>query len=508
MLWCRKNDVSVIESRPRWAETSVEWSPKGTYMATFHQQGIALYGGKRWARMQRFAHKDVKYIDFSPCENYIVTLSTSAPPQNPQDPQAIVIWDVKTGERKRGFDINPGEQERGWPVFKWSQDDKYCGRLVVKKNSEGEVEDAFISVYETPSMGLLDKKSLKIPQVRDFSWSPTDNVIAFWTPEVGERPARIALMSMPNREELTSKNLVRVVDCKLIWQKNGDHLCVGVERHNKRKTATSWSFCLFHMREKLIPCDIVELEEKTPLIHAEWEPLGTKLAIIHGEAPRISCSVYDVAEGKVTLLKCMERVNANRIFWSPRGRYLVMAGLGSMQGVFEFIDTETMEMMNTGEHFMASECLWDPTGRYIITVVSFLRHQTDTGYYVWSHQGKLLQKFVIPKFYSLAWRPQPPSLLTPKEVRACEKNYKQYQSEFEAQDKMSMSKASEEQKAKRRDLLDRWEDFQERAIYLASKRVSMYAALRPTLSEDMVAEEVEEVAEVFLTETVDIVDSF
>lgn len=29
------------------------------------------------------------------------------------------------------------------------------------------------SVYETPSMGLLDKKSLKIEGVRDFCWSPS-----------------------------------------------------------------------------------------------------------------------------------------------------------------------------------------------------------------------------------------------------------------------------------------------------------------------------------------------
>lgn len=122
------------------------------------------------------------------------------------------------------------------------------------------------------------------------------------------------------------------------------------------------------MREKLIPCDIVELEERVKLGHCAWEPTGTKVrvhlpldrgggsgstcikprrltmpgcplpcafvqfAIIHGEAPRICCSVYDLADGKVTLVKCLDKVQANHISWSPRGRYLILAGLGQMQG--------------------------------------------------------------------------------------------------------------------------------------------------------------------------------
>ena len=34
-----------------------------------------------------------------------------------------------------------------------------------------------ISVYEAPDMGLLDKKSVKLDAVQDFSWSPADPVM-------------------------------------------------------------------------------------------------------------------------------------------------------------------------------------------------------------------------------------------------------------------------------------------------------------------------------------------
>ena len=53
-----------------WTETYVRWSPKGTYLATFHHQGIALWGGEEFKRMMRFSHPGVQLIDFSPCERY------------------------------------------------------------------------------------------------------------------------------------------------------------------------------------------------------------------------------------------------------------------------------------------------------------------------------------------------------------------------------------------------------------------------------------------------------
>ena len=65
---------------------------------------------------------------------------------------------------------------------------------------------------------------------------------------------------------------------------------------------------------------------------------------------------------------------------------------------------------------MAGELEWDPTGRYVVSSVSFWRHQNDTGFYVWSFQGKLLQRVLRDKFYQILWRPRPPTLLTTKNI--------------------------------------------------------------------------------------------
>lgn len=57
----------------------------------------------------------------------------------------------------------------------------------------------------------------------------------------------------------------------------------------------SYNFEIFHMREKEIPVDSVEIKEP---IHAfAWEPIGCKFAIIHGEVPTVSVSFYEVRFG-------------------------------------------------------------------------------------------------------------------------------------------------------------------------------------------------------------------
>ena len=47
---------------------------------------------------------------------------------------------------------------------------------------------------------------------RDFSWSPTDNTIAYWVPEVDQIPAKVTLIEIPSRKEIRTKNLFLVQD--------------------------------------------------------------------------------------------------------------------------------------------------------------------------------------------------------------------------------------------------------------------------------------------------------
>jgi len=448
-------DASEVVNRPRWTDSYVKWSPMGSYLATFHPRGIAVWGGADFTKIAKFEHPNVQFIDFSPCENYLVTFSppnsrgaaTATGPDG--EPTAICIWETRTGVRKRSFHA---EMPHVWPIFKWSHNDKFFARMS---------KDGSLSIYETPSFGLLDKKSIKVPGMRDFSWSPTDNILSYWVAENKDVPARVVLLQLPSRNEVRVKNLFSVASCKMHWQKSGDYLCVKVDRYTKLKregneskyTGLYCNFEVFHMRGKQIPVDSVEIKEN---VHAfAWEPVGHKFAIIHGETQSLNVSFYGVKTGQTpTLLKKYERKSANHLFWSPTGQFIVLAGLRTMNGVMEFIDTSDFTTMNSGEHFMCTDIEWDATGRYVMTAVSWWGHKVDNAYWLWSFQGKILKRYQCDKFCQLLWRPRLPTLLPHDKLKEIKRNLKKYSVEFDKVDSIRGSAKTKELLVKRKKQYD------------------------------------------------------
>ncbi|XP_074557512.1 eukaryotic translation initiation factor 3 subunit B-like [Curcuma longa] len=458
----------LVHQRQYWTESFVQWSPLGTYLATVHRQGAAVWGGaSTFNRLMRFAHPQVRQIDFSPGEKYIITYS-SHEPSNPRDSHRIVIniFDVRTGKLMRDFKGNVDEFTTGgsggvsgisWPVFRWGggKEDKYFARI--GKN--------VIAVYETETFALVDKKSMKVDNVVDFSWSPTDPILALFVPEQGggNQPARVSLVQIPGKEELRQKNLFSVSDCKVYWQNNGEYLAVKVDRYTKTKKSTYTGFELFRIKERDIPIEVLELDNKNDKIIAfAWEPKGHRFAVIHGDGPRPDISFYSMRTsqntGRVSKLMTLKSKQANALYWSPAGRYILLAGLKGFNGQLEFYNVDELETMATGEHFMATDIEWDPTGRYIATAVTSV-HEMENGFHIWSFNGKLLYRISRDHFYQFLWRPRPPSLLTAEKEEEIAKNLKKYSKKYEAEDQDVSMQLNEQDRKKRKMLQDQWNEW-------------------------------------------------
>jgi len=495
-------EPSRIEDRARWTETFVQWSPLGTYLATFHIKGIALWGGPNFERLMKFSHAGVQYIEFSPCERYIVSYSPQA--ENTDPMKMVIIWDIRTGQEKRSFSI---DGTTTWPIFRWSKDDKYFARIGLD----------VLSVYETPSFGLLHKKSIKLVGIRDFSWSPTDNILAYWVAENKDVPARVVLIEIPSRVEIRANNLFNVASCTMHWQKSGDYLCVKVDRFSKVKkekgenpkySGMYYNFEIFHLREKNIPKDSEEVKEA---IHAfAWEPVGNKFAIIHGESPNICVSFYGVKTGqKPTMLKRLEKRVCNNLFWSPMGQFIVLADLRA-NGILEFVDTNDFTVMNTTDHFQVTDVEWDPTGRYVVTAVSYWKVKVDTGYWIWSFQGKIIKRNNLEGFCNFMWRPRPPTLLSVEQQKEIRKNLKKYSPQFESKDRMRMTKASKELMEKRSKLMKDFEEIRNRQLDIWKSQKPRRLELRTNVDTDELDSDTknveEEVVEFFVKEEIAVVE--
>lgn len=239
-------DCSPVDVRvQKWAELYLQWSHSGTYLASLHRPGVALWSGPRLdgplgVNVFRLSHPGVRLIQFSPCENYLVSWSDEPLENLESHPNAAVretfgpddegnsyvVWDIKAQRVLRTFPADrPAATDEArpplaWPAFKWSPDDAYVARCTV---------GSAIQVYELPAMGLLDKKSIKLDGVQNFEWCPMGDkdweahkagkrrecMMVFWMPEAPNQPARVNLMGIPSRKTLRSKNLFNVTDVSL-----------------------------------------------------------------------------------------------------------------------------------------------------------------------------------------------------------------------------------------------------------------------------------------------------
>ena len=554
---------------PKWAELYLQWSPNGTYLASLHRVGVALWSGPKLdgpigVNVLRFTHPGVRMVQFSPCENYLVTWSDEplvvenhpAPAVRetfgPEDEGAqFVIWDVKYARPLRSFraDAPPSDPDaprpqQAWPVFRFSPDDQYVARC--------QIGNA-IQVYELPGMGLLDKKSIKIEGVQDFDWCPMSEkdwaarkegkgkecMLVYWTPEAQNQPARVNLMAIPSRKILRSKNLFNVTDCKFYWQNQGDYLCVKVDRHARKAKSKKATFCnleLFRLREKDYPVEVIEHKDYVPSF--AWEPNGNRFAIVSTNDPnfgqnvpgavvKYTVSFYqpDPKKGDFTPIKHLEGKVANTLMWSPRGRHIVLATMGSPTKFdIEFWDLDftlddsaakresaepgaNVQLLATGEHYGITDMAWDPSGRYLASSASSWRSTPEPGYNLWSFSGQLLNHSAQDKFKQFLWRPRPKTLLSREQQKKIRRELKEYSRQFDEDDAAEENRGSAEKLAQRQREIAEWDAWRQRNnARLAAARKQLGKELKKAQPKEEDEEKIEEWTEELLGEEEEVVE--
>jgi translation initiation factor 3 subunit B len=340
-------------------------------------------------------------------------------------------------------------------MMHWSSDEK----ILMRQNEE----DGSISCFSLPSMQPACKR-IKYDGAQGAVFSPSESTICFWIPEKNQNPARVVLVEVPSRKEIRSKILFNVAQCRFFWHPSGEYLCVQVDRHSKSKKTIYTNLELFRVTKKDVPVEVLEF--KDPVHSFAWEPEGTRFVVLHGEPPRIDVTFFtmgceeDLKPGvplQLEKLQTLSKKGVNEVRWSPKGHNLILAGLRNLNGYFEWWNVDEMEMVQSDEHFMATDIDWDPTGRYIVTSVGAWRHAMENGYIVWSVLGKKLHTVQKNQFWQFMWRPRPKCLLTKEEEASITTDWKTWKATFDKEDAKAKEFASDEERQERIRLLAEFE---------------------------------------------------
>lgn len=437
MFWCNSEgepniayDGSDQKAGGRnWVEKQVQWSPKGTYLATFHPQGIVLWAGERFGRCGRFAHPGVEGISFSPDERFLITFRLSGP-IDAKD--ALIVWNVRDGTKLRAFGLkDPMEKNMivhfvdkqtnknmfgkitwsddgqeftincgGGDVFrgicdepgvfkiedkaayrqvevrpvsnpnvlKWSHDGNYVARM------SGDI----ISVYELPGMKLMDSRSIAAERVVDFEWCPNSNMLAYWALGIGNTPSRVTMVRIPSREEIPGRNLFGVSDGRLYWQDRGEFLCVQMMRQTGKKGVTAPRLMVLRVTETSVPVEQVDLDD--PIIHLAWEPSGERFSVVTGDRRQQTLRFYSMTapggKKELTLISTLggaDKIGSKHlnqfdtVAWSPAGSIALLAFFPTDGTQFEIYDVDSKSYITTAphKHDLGREVSWDPSGRFV-----------------------------------------------------------------------------------------------------------------------------------------------
>ena len=420
-----QREPELFWHKEEWAVGSIAWSPNGSYLATAHTMGVVLWGGPPPFEkpLGKFEHSGVGKFAFSPQERFLVTASVvssskdGAAPKD-DDPKTVVFHDIATGKRKLEF---TGVKSSIWPLFRFSHNDDYFATVVKDK----------IQVYDSETMQLVGKTSLRIPGVKTFSWAPAgpygyDSVIAYYVPvpPSNNQPASVTILSVPDKAVIRQKNVFDVKDCRLHWHPRGQFLCAKVDRlvGNKKKFKTARVFFGKDVRVKLLEDDpdleplqanrkVEEMWAKaSDKVKDHYEKMALEDKARYNKELNFSTTFqifrFDQKDVPVEELEFGKADPVVAFAWQPGGRmFAVIHGKQLKPDVSIYnVGKDGIEKLKTFEARACNALIWSPVGEFLVLA----NVKAAAGQLEFIHAGQLesITTSEHPGATDFAWEPR------------------------------------------------------------------------------------------------------
>lgn len=377
-----------------------QWSEDGSLLASACDEGVRIYDAEKGYKMIQELEKvapdvqgragGVRTMRFSPKNSFLVTYEK----WDPQYPENVHVWALKgdrAGERIKSTTLK-GYTSGALPVefIMWTFDEQFCLELMPGKGvyvHDGKLEDLEDEDEDD------DDKIVPEANSASFALSPAHQkescYISCYTPQAS-RVARLSVYHLKNPTKLVMEISLpnKVKDCQMHWNFDGSAL-LGLASSDVDESGNSYfgSTFLYWLKP--------ETKKKEEVCGAKdglvqdlcWSPTANEFMAIVGMLPA-AVNVYNGTTGKLD--KKLGDSKRNTLKWNPFGRFVAVAGFGTLPGDLEFYDRSKDETISSLRAALTVDCSWFADGRHILAATVAPRMNEGNQVTIYKYNGEQL----------------------------------------------------------------------------------------------------------------------
>jgi translation initiation factor 2A len=419
----------------------VIFSPNGQYMAIIYKDRISVHDttqdGKQVKCISGEEGASISNVQFSPMNTFLVTLGKYSPHKTTSG--NLVVWKLFPEAEDGVYDAlsckillrtkyKASGSESVWPVVQWNDNESICAIWQQEEKSlnfykygvpkkkepqqtqqqtqqkEEEEEDIPAQINENEKQFQLVTR-FKKPKVLKFKLS-SKSTFAIHTFNAQTQQNLVQIYKYPTFKKPTcfisfvAERKDVEVDVEMKWNKIGSallvHTTASTDTENENYYGKSQVY--FLRANGHFTCQVT-LSKSGPVHDVAWSPKGSEFVMVYGFTP-----------AKATLFNESTQVifefgtnTRNKCSWSPNGRYLCLAGFGSLTGRMEFWDREKKKMIGQADAKEASVYGWSRDSRLFITATVTPTLRVSNKIQLWKYNGMLLHEQGFDGLYSAVW---------------------------------------------------------------------------------------------------------
>ena len=373
------------------------FTPDGNILAVFDNGKLSFFNmstNEALVTLKEESLGRIELMSFSPLGTYLVTWSRVYKGDKNAN---LVVYRVNNGTCIKVLVKYFERRQPIWPSIRFTQKETLATRMI--NNAVQVFEDC-----------AFDRKNtcIKFVDVAHFSlFSSNDGLVtklALFKPEDnGGGPARVNIYEKDGSTGIqASKSFFKAQNIEFHWSPNGKVVLLQTHTDTSSETYYGESNLYLLHTDGSYDC-IINRTKNGPLHAVAWSPKGNEFTVIAGNFPA-NITVYNPKTGAPYFE--LGAAARNTLCYSPHGRFLCVAGFGSLRGDMDFWDMNKRKMMGKADGSCSITYSWSPCGRWFATGSTYPRMQVDNCYKIFKYNGNgPICEVQAKRLFDVSWVP-------------------------------------------------------------------------------------------------------